>query len=130
MNHENPIIKELQIKVSPLGWRLFRNHAIRAWVGKFINKKKTSKGIMITLLGAVSLKFGLTDDASDLIGWRPIVVTPEMVGQVIAQFCAVEVKTKAYTKETKGQKNFLVRVKEAGGYSGIYREGEKEIDDI
>jgi hypothetical protein len=120
-NQENPIIKEVQLKVSPMGWRLFRNSRGVGWVGKLIDY---IKGVA-RILNAHRVSFGLTDGASDLIGWRPL----EIDGKKIAQFCAVEVKTKAYPTLTKDQKNFLKQVKDAGGYAAIYKEGKGFIDD-
>ena len=47
------------------------------------------------------VRYGLANDSaelnrqiksSDLIGWRPLLITPDMVGQVVAQFASVEVK--------------------------------------
>lgn len=119
-NQENPIIKEVQLLTSPKGWRLFRNSRGVGWVGKLIDYVK---GIA-RILNAKRVSFGLTDGASDLIGWRPVKVTKDMEGKTIAQFCAVEVKTDAYPKTTPAQKNFLKQVEESGGFSAIYREGK------
>lgn len=66
------------------------------------------------------LRSGLCNGSSDLIGWRSIVVTPEMVGKKIAVFAALEVKSKT-GRATAGQKNFCQRVKEAGGFAGIVK---------
>jgi hypothetical protein len=37
--------------------------------------------------------FGLAKGSADLIGWQSIEITADMVGQRIAQFLSVEVKT-------------------------------------
>jgi hypothetical protein len=124
-NQENPVIKEVQILTTPKGWRLFRNALGVGWVGKLIDYVK---GIA-RILNAHRISFGLTDGASDLIGWRPVKITKEMDGKTIAQFCAVEVKTKAYPTLTKDQKNFLKQVKDAGGYAAVYKEGKGFIDE-
>jgi ribosomal protein S19 len=49
-----------------------------------------------------------------LIGYRKVTVTPEMVGQEIAQFAAVEVKT-ARGRVRPEQQRFIEHVRGAGG---------------
>lgn len=57
---------------------------------------------------------------SDLIGYRRVRITPEMVGQEIAQFAAVEVKT-ARGRVRPEQQQFIEHVRGAGGVAGIAR---------
>lgn len=57
---------------------------------------------------------------SDLIGYRKVTITPEMCGQEIAVFTAVEVKTPR-GKATTEQKAFIEHVRNAGGIAGIAR---------
>jgi len=64
--------------------------------------------------------FGLCEGSSDLIGWRSITITEDMVGQRIAQFVAIEVKNEA-GKLRKTQAAFLNTVAEAGGRAGVAR---------
>lgn len=56
---------------------------------------------------------------SDLIGWRSVVVTQDMVGKPIAQFVALEVKRARGGKLTPEQRGFLHNVAAAGGLSGV-----------
>ena len=56
---------------------------------------------------------------SDWIGWRTLTITPEMVGQRIAVFAAVEVKDKG--KPTEEQLAFINIVQDAGGLAGVAR---------
>ncbi len=39
------------------------------------------------------VRYGLVTGSSDLIGWKSVTVTPDMVGQQVAVFVALEVKT-------------------------------------
>jgi hypothetical protein len=57
---------------------------------------------------------GLCKGSSDLIGWRSITVTPEMVGTKIAVFSAVEVKD-GKGRPTKEQVHFINTLITAGG---------------
>jgi hypothetical protein len=60
---------------------------------------------------------------SDLIGFRTITITPEMVGRQVAVFTALEVKTPA-GRATEQQRRFLAMVEAHGGIAGIARSVE------
>lgn len=64
--------------------------------------------------------FGLAKGSADLIGWRTVVVTPEMVGQRIAVFTSIEVKTTT-GRLTPAQHAWLGVVRGAGGIAGVAR---------
>lgn len=64
--------------------------------------------------------FGLARGSADLIGWRTIVVTPDMVGQQLAVFTSIEVKTP--TGRVRPEQHAWQRtVSAAGGIAGIAR---------
>jgi len=64
--------------------------------------------------------FGLCPGSSDLIGFRSVTITPNMVGQQLAVFTAVEVKA-AKGRPTEQQQKFLALVERHGGIAGIAR---------
>lgn len=64
--------------------------------------------------------FGLCVGSSDLIGFRSVTVTPEMVGKKLAVFTAVEAKS-GRGRATEEQANFIQAVKIAGGLAGVAR---------
>jgi hypothetical protein len=64
--------------------------------------------------------FGLARGSADLIGWRTITVTPEMVGTRLAVFCSIEVKTPTGRVRPE-QQAWLTAVTQAGGLAGIAR---------
>ena len=67
------------------------------------------------------MQFGVgSPGGSDLIGYRRVRVTEEMVGQEIAQFAAVEVKTPKGRVKAE-QQQFINHVLSAGGVAGIAR---------
>jgi hypothetical protein len=70
-------------------------------------------------LGNVSKKFNEVMKSSDLCGPKPVLITQEMVGTVLAQFWARECKpsdwTYAGTDREIAQKNFIDKINELGG---------------
>lgn len=70
------------------------------------------------------VRFGLCKGSSDLIGLRSLEVTPEMVGQRLAQFIALEVKTVNGTVSTE-QRAFLQLVQQLGGLGAVCRSIEE-----
>lgn len=108
----NPILKE----ASRMGARLFRQNVALAWVGKQIKRTPTT----ITLENPRPLHAGLCKGSSDVIGWTPVLVTPEMVGSTLAVFTAIEVKA-GRVPVTDEQRKFVAAVVEAGGIARVVR---------
>ena len=68
----------------------------------------------------VPVRYGLQPGSSDLIGWRTVTVTPEMVGQQLAVFTSIEVKA-ASGRLRPAQRQWLDAVQAAGGVAGVAR---------
>jgi len=66
------------------------------------------------------VQFGLARGSADLIGWRTITITPDMVGQQLAVFTSIEVKTPTGRIRPE-QQAWLTAVQTAGGIAGIAR---------
>jgi hypothetical protein len=83
--------------------RVFRNQvgAYRSPDGRFIN-------------------FGLAKGSSDLIGFKTVTITQDMVGKDIAVFLSIEVKTPK-GKLTDEQKHWLQFIKDKGGIAFVAR---------
>jgi hypothetical protein len=64
--------------------------------------------------------FGLARGSADLIGWRTVTITPEMVGQQLAVFTSIEVKTPT-GRLAPAQQHWLHAVQAAGGIAGVAR---------
>ena len=69
------------------------------------------------------VQFGLAKGSADLIGWRSITVTPEMVGTQVAVFTSIEVKTPTGRVKPE-QQQWLQAVQAAGGIAGVARSVE------
>lgn len=100
---EQSIMQRVQLEASRKGWRVFRNN-----VGVLPDRR------------GVPVRYGLCPGSSDLIGWRELVITPDMVGHTVAQFVAVEVKGPT-GKATPKQMKFLEAVARSGGVAVIAR---------
>jgi len=66
------------------------------------------------------VQFGLARGSADLIGLRTVTITPDMVGQQVAVFTSIEVKTPK-GRPTAEQQNWLNMVQSLGGIAGIAR---------
>ena len=64
--------------------------------------------------------FGLAKGSADLIGWRTVTITPDMVGQRLAVFTSIEVKTPTGRIRPE-QQAWLGVVRGAGGIAGVAR---------
>ena len=69
------------------------------------------------------VSFGLAKGSADLIGWRTVTITPDMVGQQVAVFTSIEVKT-ATGRLRPEQQQWLDAVQAAGGIAGVARSVE------
>lgn len=106
---EKPILNEIMLSFTKQKARVFRNN-----VGMLEDKQGRK------------VRYGLCKGSSDLIGWKETIITPAMVGQKVAIFTAVEVKT-GKMKATKEQGQFIDAVNIAGGIGMIvYSSHEAE----
>jgi dihydroxyacid dehydratase/phosphogluconate dehydratase len=69
------------------------------------------------------VQFGLARGSADLIGYRTITITPEMVGQQVAVFTSIEVKTPTGRIRPE-QRAWMETVQAAGGIAGVARSVE------
>lgn len=103
MTLEAPILRDVLLKASDLGHRLFRNN----------------RGLFYTMSGDKTRAGLETDGASDCIGFARVIVTPEMVGHTIAVILVAETKKSAWKKPTteteKGQEKFINFINKMGG---------------
>jgi hypothetical protein len=99
--------------------RLFRNNTGQAWQGtkkQFINEGGRRK---LILTDPRPIDAGLCEGSSDLIGWVEVTITPEMVGQTVAVFTAIEAKQSTTSEVSEKQLNFLTVIKKMGGIAGL-----------
>lgn len=68
----------------------------------------------------IGLRFGLRKGSSDLIGFKTVKITKNMIGKKIAVFMAIECKIKN-RKPTNEQKIFINNVRKFGGIGIVVR---------
>jgi hypothetical protein len=95
--------------------RVFRNQVGEGYVGK---AHRDSTNVFIT--DARHVRMGLFPGSGDLIGWRTVTITADMVGKPIAQFLSIEVKTPT-GRIRPDQTNWLEQVTLHGGHAIIAR---------
>ena len=95
--------------------RLFRNQVGEGYVGKAL---RDPEGVFLS--DARHVRMGLFPGSGDLIGWRTLMVTPDMVGKLVAQFLSIEVKTPT-GKLRPDQRNWADQINAAGGLAIIAR---------
>lgn len=107
MTTEAAIQQEIRLAAGSVGTILFRNNqgAYQDYRGRLVRYGVCNPG------------------GSDLIGWTPVTVTPDMIGRQLAVFTAIEVKGPR-SKVTEAQQRFIDAVRKAGGFAGIARSVE------
>jgi len=104
------------------GLRLFNNPVGNGWMGKLVAETKST----VTLAAPRRVAFGLLPGSSDLIGFRSVTITPDMVGQKVAIFAALEIKVPGgHHPVTDDQRRFIAAIEAAGGIAGVARSPEQ-----
>ena len=106
MGSEQQIQQHIRLRCSTGPVRLFRNNT---------GTLRDQHGRPVT--------FGLAKGSADLIGWTTRTITPDMVGQRVAVFTSIEVKTPT-GRVAPEQQQWLQAVQAAGGIAGIARSVE------
>lgn len=129
---EHPIQQRILLACGSGDRRLWRNNVGTGWAGK--SKRVTAGNLRAVAVGlrpgdvviraARPLHAGLCVGSSDLIGLRSLEITPELVGQRLAQFVALEVKTASGVVSPK-QRAFLRLAQELGGVAAVCRSVEE-----
>lgn len=104
---ETNVWKRALIKYSKLGYKLYRN---QRYVGPIVRKGKITKAWA---------DCGLHDGFGDLLGWKSIVITADMVGKKIAQLCMFEAKTEKGTLRKEQETVRDIVINDGGIYEVI-----------
>ena len=117
---EAEILKRVLLAAYPAGAVLFRNNVGTGWTGQTIRTREGG----ILLPEPRPLHAGLHKGSGDAIGWKTVVITPDMVGQQVAVFLSVETKS-ATGRLAPDQANWLRQVNTAGGIAMVVRSPQE-----
>ncbi|MCC5466122.1 VRR-NUC domain-containing protein [Pelosinus baikalensis] len=121
---EHDIQNEVRIAISENSLGVcFRANVGVAWVGNKIIKQKDGS---ILIKEPRPFKTGLPEGFSDLLIIQSLVVTPEMVGQQVAQASFLEIK-KLTGKPSSAQLNFIEQMQRLGAKAGVARSVEDAL---
>lgn len=112
---------------SVAGLRLFRVNVGTGWQGG-AGRRFAAEGVdCMTLINPRPFTSGLPDGTPDLIGFRPVVITEDMVGQTIAQVVAIEVKADK-GRLSPAQSALLRVLSESGAACGVARSEDEALE--
>lgn len=103
--------------------RLFRQNTGQGWQGRILEHT----GARLVLANPRPLHAGLCPGSPDLVGWKTVEITPDMVGQRVAIFTGLEVKT-PNARLTKQQGQFLKILREFGGIGEEIRSVDRAVE--
>lgn len=122
------LTNQVRDAVSRTGARLFNVHVGKFWAGNPTRYSRTQTVEVhdgdVLIRRARLINSGI-EGMADLIGCVPVVVTPEMVGQTLAVYTSVEIKTT--DRPSPAQIRWMEAVKKMGGRAGIARTPEEAI---
>jgi hypothetical protein len=81
----------------------------------------------VALKGGGHINAGLCKGSSDLVGWRVVRITSEMVGKRMAQFVAIEVKKPQGGVVTPEQQEWLDMLNRDGGFGIVVTSVDSTI---
>lgn len=121
MSSEHTVQNAVRNRLSDHG-HFFRVNVGTGWAGK---ASRLPNGTML-ITDPRPLSSGLPPGFSDLVGWVPVTITEEHVGQTLAIFAAVECKAVG-GRVTPQQANFISAVRRSGGLAGIAHSPEEAV---
>lgn len=103
--------------------RLFRANVGEGWTGEAVHLPNGD----VLLKNPRRFNTGLPKGFPDTFGWRTIVITPEMIGQPMAQFLGIEVKTQK-GRASSEQSKFINVLNSTGGRGAICRNDQDALN--
>ena len=106
------------------GTVLFRVNSGKAWLGHGQPQRLRDGSVVLPGARPVALGLALANGdpvvgQSDLVGWRTIEITQDMVGRRVAVITAIECKREKGGRTSADQERFIDTVRAAGGIAGV-----------
>lgn len=124
MSSENTVMRQVWLALGPVS-RLFRLNTGKAWLCHGQPQRRPDGSIVLPP-GSRPVALGLAlpngeslSGAPDLLGFTPVVITPDMVGRTIPVFTGVECKASTGGRKRDAQINFVEQMHRAGGIAGF-----------
>jgi hypothetical protein len=132
---ESPLLKKIMLALGTLpGVRSFRNNVALAAAGRIQWIKRVETVTLqagdAVVRNARPLHAGLVKGSGDLIGWKRVTITPEMVGTDVAVFMSVEVKDGDKGKTSTDQNHWRNVVIDFGGIAIVARSEADAVEQI
>lgn len=125
---ETNISHKTELAVSDLGFAMLRNNTGVFYAIKDHGFKRNQAFVNLLNKFFRRVQAGLGKGTSDLIGWRTVEVTQDMVGKRIAIFAALEIKTDK-GRASPEQIQFVNQVREEGGIAEFVK-GDDGIEKL
>lgn len=113
--------------------RLFRNNVGAAYLGPSFaltpGQVYRAKGGERVISAPRFVEFGLIKGSGDGIGWRSMVITPDMVGKTVAVFLSVETKA-GRGKAEDDQLRWQANVQRAGGIAIVTNDAQQAAQEV
>jgi len=122
-NRETGIQNEIRLAVAKAGATTFRNITAQGWAGMVADKGQN----YVTIANPTPLIAGLCVGSADVIGWKPVKITKDMIDQTVAVFVALEIKTPV-GRASPEQLRFIQAVQRAGGLAGFPTSPEAAVE--
>lgn len=135
MASESTTMRQIWLALGPVS-RVFRLNTGKGWVSGGPPARMLPDGsAVVPMARPVSLGLSLpTGDplqgVPDLVGWTPVVITPEMVGRTIPVFTGVECKASSGGRKREAQINFVQQMHRAGGIAGFASSPAQAVEII
>jgi len=111
---------------------LFRANSGKAWLGNGPPRRLVDGSVVLAGARPVALGLALANGnpvvgQGDLLGWRTITITPDMVGCRVAVFLSVECKRTDGGRTSADQRHWMETVQRAGGIAGVANTPEAAV---
>ena len=131
---ESPIMRLAWLAMVKAGAKIWRNNVGIGLQGEqhTIRNASPSSGLRVgdvVIRSPRWIRFGLCEGSSDLIGYLPTKITPEMVGTTVAVFVAAEAKAMG-GNTNKNQRAYIDAVRADGGIAFTFRSEAEALQNL